>query len=98
MNHAVELLQRGPVVNAKAAIGTTNCIQRGKFQPRQAFDQQARDTGHTQIALEVSSLSKTRAFMEHNGINISHSFDHPGGGAVYIKDPDDNLIEMDRYR
>lgn len=57
-----------------------------------------RDKGHTQIALEVSSLSQTRAFMEYNGIDISHSFDDEGGGAVYIKDPDDNLIELDRYR
>lgn len=54
--------------------------------------------GHTQIALEVSSLSQTRAFMEYHGIDITHSFDHEGGGTVYIKDPDANLIELDRYR
>ncbi len=52
----------------------------------------------TQIALEVSSLSQTRAFMEYHGIDITHSFDHEGGGTVYIKDPDANLIELDRYR
>lgn len=62
------------------------------------FKQSARDQGHTQIALEVSSLSKTRAFMDYHGIDITHSFDHEGGGTVYIKDPDDNLIELDRYR
>lgn len=62
------------------------------------FKQSARNKGHTQIALEVSSLSKTRAFMDYHGIDITHSFDHVGGGTVYIKDPDDNLIELDRYR
>lgn len=62
------------------------------------FNQNDRDKGQTQIALEVSSLSKTRAFMEYHGIDITHSFDHAGGGTVYIKDPDDNLIELDRYR
>lgn len=54
--------------------------------------------GHTQIALQVSSLHQTRAFMEYNGIEVAHSFDHEGGGAVYITDPDDNLIALDRYR
>lgn len=54
--------------------------------------------GHTQIALEVSSLSQTRAFMDYNGIDIADSFDGVTGGAIYIKDPDENLIELDRYR
>jgi len=54
--------------------------------------------GHTQIALEVSSLSQTRAFMDYNGIDIAHSFDGETSGAIYIKDPDENLIELDRYR
>lgn len=62
------------------------------------FNKEHGKAGHTQIALEVSSLSQTRAFMEYNGIDIAHSFDHEGGGTVYIKDPDDNLIELDRYR
>lgn len=62
------------------------------------FNQKASgNTGYTQIALEVSSLAQTRAFMHYNGIHTTHSFDHEGGGTVYIKDPDDNLIELDRY-
>lgn len=62
------------------------------------FNRDDSKEGHTQIALEVSSLSQTRAFMEYHGIDITHSFDHEGGGTVYIKDPDANLIELDRYR
>jgi phosphoribosylformimino-5-aminoimidazole carboxamide ribotide isomerase len=62
------------------------------------FNKEHGKAGHTQIALEVSSLSQTRASMEYNGIDITHSFDHEGGGTVYIKDPDGNLIELDRYR
>ncbi len=56
-----------------------------------------RRQSHTQIALEVSSLSQTRAFMEYNGIGIADSYDHGTKGAVCIKDPDDNLIELARY-
>lgn len=62
------------------------------------LDQKKRDKGHTQIALEVSSLSQTRAFMEYNGIEITNSFSDESGGTIYIKDPDQNLIELDRYR
>jgi len=62
------------------------------------FNQATRGKGHTQIALEVASLSQTRAFMQNNGIDITHSFDHEAGGAIYIRDPDDNLVELDRYR
>lgn len=55
-----------------------------------------RKSGHTQIALEVGSLSQTRAFMEYNGIEMEN--DDDGSGAVFIKDPDDNLIQLDRHR
>lgn len=54
--------------------------------------------GHTQIALEVGSLSQTRAFMEYNEIDVTDTYDFESRGAIYIKDPDDNLIELDMYR
>lgn len=57
-----------------------------------------RKSGHTQIALEVGSLSQTRAFMEYNGIEMENADDDDGSGAVFIKDPDDNLIQLDRHR
>lgn len=57
-----------------------------------------RTQSHTQIALEVASLSRTRAFMEYNDIAIADSYDHGTKGALYIKDPDDNVIELNRYR
>jgi phosphoribosylformimino-5-aminoimidazole carboxamide ribotide isomerase len=56
-----------------------------------------RSKSHTRIALEVSSLAQTRAFMEYNGIGIADSYDYGTKGAVCIKDPDDNLIELARY-
>lgn len=63
------------------------------------FNQSGGDTGsHAQIALEVGSLSQTRAFMEYNGIEMENAREDDGSGAVHIKDPDNNLIELDRYR
>lgn len=54
--------------------------------------------GGTQIALEVGSLSKTRAFMDYNDIEVTDTYDFESGGAIYIRDPDDNVIELDMYR
>jgi catechol-2,3-dioxygenase len=62
------------------------------------LDEKDRGKVQTQIALEVSSLSQTRAFMDYNDIEITSSFDGERSGAIYIKDPDQNLIELDRYR
>jgi serine/threonine-protein kinase len=56
-----------------------------------------RSKSHTQIALRVSSLAQTRAFMEYNGIGIADSYDYGTKDVVCIKDPDDNLIELARY-
>jgi len=63
------------------------------------FDQAAGGRhGRAQIALEVGSLAQTRAFMDYNGIEMENADEDDGTGPVYIKDPDDNLIEMDRHR
>jgi len=62
------------------------------------IDQSRRSTGgHTQIALDVGSLTKTRAYMEYNGIEMENAADDDGSGPVFIRDPDDNLIELNRF-
>ena len=62
------------------------------------FDKTGGARGQTQIALEVGSLSQTRAFMEYNKIDVTDTYDFESRGTIYIKDPDDNLIELDMYR
>jgi len=61
------------------------------------LDQSGHDRGgYAHIALDVGSLNQARAFMEYNGIEMENADNDDGSGAVYIKDPDDNLIELDR--
>jgi phosphoribosylformimino-5-aminoimidazole carboxamide ribotide isomerase len=55
------------------------------------------NAGQAQIALEVSSLSQTRAFMDYNGIPMENPRDDDGSGPVFVKDPDNNLIELNRF-
>lgn len=54
-------------------------------------------TGITHVALTVSSLEKTRNFLNDNNIEITGSFSFGNMAAVFIRDPDRNVIELDAY-
>ena len=53
--------------------------------------------GITHVALTVSSLVKTREFMEENNIAVTGSFSFGDMSAIFIRDPDRNVIELDAY-
>ena len=53
--------------------------------------------GYTHIALTVSSLDDAKAFMKTNGIEITGSFSFKNMSAIFIRDPDRNVIELDAY-
>jgi lactoylglutathione lyase len=53
--------------------------------------------GYTHIALTVSSLATARRFMEEQGIEITGSFSFGEMSAIFIRDPDRNVIELDAY-
>ena len=53
--------------------------------------------GITHVALTVSSLDQTKAFLADNDIAITGSFSFGQMSAVFIRDPDRNVIELDAY-
>ncbi len=53
--------------------------------------------GYTHIALTVSSLSSARDFAAAQGIDITGSFSFGEMSAIFIRDPDRNVIELDSY-
>jgi len=53
---------------------------------------------HLPIALEVDSLTKTRAFLQYNDINIADSYEDDMHQVVCVKDPDNNVIELNHYQ
>ena len=53
--------------------------------------------GITHVALTVSSLAVAREFMTSNNIEITGSFSFGGMSAIFIRDPDRNVIELDAY-
>ena len=54
-------------------------------------------TGITHFALTVSSIDHARSFMSDNGIEITGSFSFGRMSAIFVRDPDRNVIELDAY-
>ncbi len=54
--------------------------------------------GYTHMALRISSIDDTKAFLEDRDIEVTGSFSLGGLTAVFIRDPDKNVIELDEFR
>ena len=61
------------------------------------MDVPERHPGITHVSLTVESLEDTRAFLDEKEIAITGSFSFGDMSAVFIRDPDRNVIELDAY-
>jgi catechol 2,3-dioxygenase-like lactoylglutathione lyase family enzyme len=61
------------------------------------MDVEEKYPGYTHIALTVSSLEIAKKFMHANGIEITGSFSFKNMSAIFIRDPDRNVIELDAF-
>ncbi len=61
------------------------------------MDVDDKHTGITHVALTVSSLGHARGFMEEHSIKITGSFSFGEMSAIFIRDPDRNVIELDAF-
>jgi len=80
----------GVVVNL---LGPSNASEDGNI----LMDVDEKYTGITHVALTVSSLDEAKIFMKDNDINVTGSFSFGGMSAIFIRDPDRNVIELDAY-
>ena len=53
--------------------------------------------GYTHIALTVSSLNDAKKMLENNQIPLTGSFTFGNMSAIFFRDPDRNVIELDAY-
>jgi catechol 2,3-dioxygenase-like lactoylglutathione lyase family enzyme len=53
--------------------------------------------GITHVALTVRSIGRSKVFLGENDIPITGSFGFGKMSAVFIRDPDRNVIELDAY-
>ena len=61
------------------------------------MDVEEKHSGITHVALTVSSLDETKSFLADNNIELTGSFSFGKMSAVFIRDPDRNVIELDAY-
>ena len=61
------------------------------------MDVEEKYPGYTHIALTVSDLGIAKSFMDENNIEITGSFSFGDMSAIFIRDPDRNVIELDAY-
>ncbi len=61
------------------------------------MDVEEKHPGITHVALTISSIDEARAFMDENGIAITGSFSFGNMSAIFVRDPDRNVIELDAY-
>ena len=61
------------------------------------MDIDSKHTGITHFALTVESLEDTKTFLAENQIAITGSFSFGNMSAVFVRDPDRNVIELDAY-
>jgi catechol 2,3-dioxygenase-like lactoylglutathione lyase family enzyme len=53
--------------------------------------------GYTHIALTVKSLEQAKTFFAEHDIPLTGSFSFDGMSAIFVGDPDRNVIELDAY-
>lgn len=61
------------------------------------MDVEQKHAGYTHMALKVESLPDAEAFLGVNSIEITGRFSFKDLSAVFIRDPDRNVIELDAY-
>jgi len=53
--------------------------------------------GYTHIALKVPSIIDAENYFNEKGYEITERFNFNGMSAIFIRDPDRNVIEFDEY-
>ena len=61
------------------------------------MDVEEKYTGITHMALTVTSLDAAKDFMSEHDIAITGSFSFGDMSAIFIRDPDRNVIELDAF-
>lgn len=61
------------------------------------MDIDRKHAGYTHIALKVRSLEVLETFLKDNGVEITGRFSFKDMSALFIRDPDRNVIEFDSY-
>lgn len=65
--------------------------------PNVLMDTDTKYAGYTHMALCVHSIDEAKSFFEQNHIEVTDSFEYKNMRAIFVRDPDNNVIEFDEY-
>ena len=65
--------------------------------PNVLMDVETKHPGYTHVSFRVGSLAAVRAFLEAREIPITGQFSFGDLSAIFIRDPDGSVIELDEY-
>ena len=88
-----------PVIMKHPSGVVLNLLGPAKSESNQniLMDVETKYPGYTHIALTVSSLADAKEFMKTNNIGITGAFSFGNMSAIFVRDPDHNVIELDAY-
>ena len=61
------------------------------------MDVEEKYPGITHVSFKVGSIEAAKRFLAENGVPLSGQFSYKDLRAVFIRDPDRNVIELDAY-
>lgn len=61
------------------------------------MDVEAKHPGITHVSFKVTSMDDAKAFLKDRNIPLTGEFSFKGMHAIFIRDPDRNVIELDAY-
>ena len=61
------------------------------------MDIKEKHAGITHVSYKIKSMDETKAFLASKGIELTGEFSFKGMHAIFIRDPDRNVIELDAY-
>ena len=61
------------------------------------MDVDEKHTGITHVSFKVSSIDDAKAFLKDRGTPLTGEFSFKGMHAIFFRDPDRNVIELDAY-
>ncbi len=61
------------------------------------MDIETKHTGYTHVALEINDVESVKKELQALGIAITGEMNHSTGHAIFIRDPDNNVIELGQF-
>ena len=87
------VIMRHPSGVAVNLLGPSNASSGGNI----LMDTDEKHPGITHVSYRVGSISAAKAFLAEKNIPLTGEFQFKGLHAIFIRDPDRNVIELDAY-